>query len=80
MIRNFSERRSAGHGTIASFAFLNAASANKENRPVSVTKGSTTPDAVAILYRRVDDALALVIPVTLANYMMHARYDVGHVI
>jgi len=49
-------------------------------RPVGVTEGSTIPNTVAIVYRRVDDALALIIPVTLAHYMRHARSDVGHVI
>jgi len=69
-----------GLGQLPPIASLNASSVKLGKRPVSVTEGSSSPNTVAILYRRVDEAFALIIPMTLAHYMMHARSDVGHVI
>jgi len=66
----FSERHSAGPGATLLIG----------KRPVSVTEGSKSSNTVAILYRRVYNTLALIIPMALAHYTMHARSDVGHVI
>jgi len=78
-IRIFSERRSAGFGATAPFAFLNAASADRE-KASQCEGGFKSPNNVAILYWRVDDALVLNILVILTHFVMNAWSDLGHVI
>jgi len=58
--------------TTAPFVSLNAASANRE-KASQRDGGFKSLNTVVILYRRVDDALVLIIPVTLAHWMMQVR-------